>query len=167
MVKQDLGGCRHKAASIVLTHEHMTAHSEFREGSYSSPHRDRANKNRQECFYSYKEARKQSRGGELMISSLGCLLLHATGVNRAMSSLQSGPVYKYTITFTAELPALPWAQAAGAGQIWSLTLCGMSPPSRLPSSLCCCSPIVLLGICDCACWMAPAHLPAQLQGDVS
>lgn len=54
-----------------------------------------------------------------MISSLGCLLLHATGVNRAMSSLQSGPVYKYTIMFTAELPALPWAQAAGAGQIWS------------------------------------------------
>lgn len=30
MVKQDLGGCRHKAASIVLIHEHMTAHSEFR-----------------------------------------------------------------------------------------------------------------------------------------
>lgn len=44
-----------------------------------------------------------------MINSSGCLLLHATGVNRAMSSLQSGLVYKYTITFTAERPALPWA----------------------------------------------------------
>lgn len=96
-----------------------------------------------------------------MINSLGCLLLHATGVNRAMSSLQSGLVYKYTITFTAERPALPWALG------WRSRL-GLVPQPCVGRALLlgCCKPSVQLWmcICVCMCWDSRSTAPSTAPG---